>query len=544
MTKGEGIEARLAPLLFAAAATLPNQIAPDKPFVERVEVNVRTILVVIKTKDGRPNPAPAIGDMEIREDGVPVRIVGIDPVWSVRQDFGPAGETSNPPESRPAAEATPPGLTQYLYIDAATLGAFSVRRLSRALVPSAARIASTGPFGIVVADPSPQMRLEPTRDAARIRDALEAAGHAVSGRERLLSARRQALDEVRQDPVRSLKSGRIQSAAEQELQMVRTSLESLRGWAAPFGAGRPMLLYLASDGFDVDASEAYRETLGPAAMAGDDASTLISLQSDFATRGARLLDEASQELAALGITVVGIALGSRLPESANDASVSGGPAFRSNRSEGPESVFVRPMEPLRMIASETGGDVATSEAALSKVLADNADAYFVSFRSDRPPDGGVHRIEIASRRADLSVRGPRVLTEGSPASVATRQTVRALRGEATPGDLPLRIALDGVERQSKRSSGILHVTADFAPIEDALEIVETARMRVTIAVEVEGAKEPFVSHDEVSAPRTGEGSLWSYDAPISWPKKGRRVAVTVEELQTGSRATAVIDLPR
>ncbi len=541
MTEGEGTAARFAPLLFAAAAAL---LAQDKPFVERVQVNVRTILVVVRTSDGRPaHPALVPGDLEVREDGVPVRILGIDAVQSSK----PGAETSREagePLSPPAPAGMPPGLTQYLYIDAPMLGAFSVRRLSRALVPSAAELASTGPFGIVVADPSPLTRLEPTRDAARIRDALEATGRAVSGRERLLIARRQTLDEVRQDPGRSLKSGRIQSAAEQELQIVRASLESLRGWAAPFGSGRPMILYLASDGFDVDTSEAYREALGPEAMAGDDASTLISLQTDFATRGARLLDETSQELAALGVTVVGVSLGSHLPESANDASVSGGPAFRLNRSEGPQSVFVRPMEPLRMIAGETGGDVATTEGALSKLLAESGDAYFVSFRSDRPPDGGVHRIEIASRRADLNVRGPRVLTEGSPASVAAGRTVRALRGEATPGDLTVRLALDGVQKDSKKFSGTLHVTSDFDPIVDALELLETAKVRVTIAVEVEGAKEPFVTHDEVNAPRMGEGTLWSYDAPITWPKKGRRVAVTVEELRTGSRGTAALDLPR
>jgi hypothetical protein len=33
------------------------------------------------------------------------------------------------------------------------------------------------------------------------------------------------------------------------------------------------------------------------------------------------------------------------------------------------------------------------------------------------------------------------------------------------------------------------------------------------------------------------------DLPIRWPAKGRRVAVTVEELKTGTRGTATIDLP-
>lgn len=544
MIRGEETAARIAPLLFAAATALPAQTAPEKPFVERVEVNVRSVFVVIRGKDGRvPSPAVAADDIEIRVDGTPVRILGVDPIRSA------APRTAEPPPAAPMGEPASPApaparITQYLYIDAPMLRIFSVKTLARALSPQIDALAATGPVGIVVADPSPATRLAPTDDAAKLRAAIERLSHDVSGRESLIIARRQAMDDIRPDPRRALKSGRLESAAEQDLQIFRTSLEALRSWAAPLGHG-PLVLYFVSDGFDVDASEAYREALGPAAVVGEDGPTLISLQADFATRGARLVAETSQELAALGVTVVPISLGSRLPESSNDASADGSALFRSNQSSGPQFLFARPLEPLQIIAEATGGEVAISRAGLAKIVGENDRAYLVSFRLEEPPGGGVHKLEIASRRAGLTVRGPRVFLEGAPRSVAAGTTVRALRGESVAGNLAVRLALDDVRKGVKASTATLHVTVDFDPFIDVLEMLEkTAKLRVTIAVEVAGARGPFVTYDELDAPRTGEGTLWSYEAPISWPKKGRRVAVTVEELQTGSRGTAGLDLPQ
>ena len=64
-------------LLAAASGNAQEQPPPSKPFVERVDVNVRSVLVLIRDPLGRRlrNP-PGVADLEIRENGVPVEIVG------------------------------------------------------------------------------------------------------------------------------------------------------------------------------------------------------------------------------------------------------------------------------------------------------------------------------------------------------------------------------------------------------------------------------------------------------------------------------------
>ena len=94
-----------------------------------------------------------------------------------------------------------------------------------------------------------------------------------------------------------------------------------------------------------------------------------------------------------------------------------------------------------------------------------------------------------------------------------------------------------------RTKGRLVVSADFAAIAEALERVGPPRARVTVAVEIPG-KTPFVSHEDVAIEHSGEGSVWYYEAGITWPREATRVSVTVEELGTGLAGGAVAALPR
>jgi hypothetical protein len=108
--------------------------------------------------------------------------------------------------------------------------------------------------------------------------------------------------------------------------------------------------------------------------------------------------------------------------------------------------------------------------------------------------------------------------------------------------MPIRLSVDGVARNGKQYTGVLHVDADLASLVSTLELLQGGRMRVTIAVDVTGAKEPFTTSQEFDVPAKQAG--WGADIPISWPVKGRKVAVTVEELKTGTRATGAVDLPK
>jgi hypothetical protein len=90
--------------------------------------------------------------------------------------------------------------------------------------------------------------------------------------------------------------------------------------------------------------------------------------------------------------------------------------------------------------------------------------------------------------------------------------------------------------------GELHVSADLAEIAVPLEKVGPGRIRVTLALEAKGSK-PFVHHDEMDISRDDTGTTWLYNAPFEWPPEAERIAVTVEELKTGARGTAVAGLP-
>jgi hypothetical protein len=126
---------------------------------------------------------------------------------------------------------------------------------------------------------------------------------------------------------------------------------------------------------------------------------------------------------------------------------------------------------------------------------------------------------------------------------------RAVRELSAPKKLakdaiPVTADVSPEERLDKgRTKGKLVVSADFAAIADALERVGPPRVRVTIAVEIPG-KPPFVSHEDVTIDHSGEGTVWYYEAGITWPKEATRVSVTVEELGTGFAGGAVAALPQ
>ena len=78
MRKRLSHSAAAAAILALLVEGAPAQTAQEKPFVERVEVNVRTILVRITDRDGKPpSPAPGAEDLQILEDGKPMRVLGV-----------------------------------------------------------------------------------------------------------------------------------------------------------------------------------------------------------------------------------------------------------------------------------------------------------------------------------------------------------------------------------------------------------------------------------------------------------------------------------
>jgi len=539
-----------AGILLLAYAPLDAAMVQEHPYVERVEVNVRTVLVRITDRDGRaPSPPPGPEDIQVLEDGVSVQVLGVDPA---RNPAPTVVAAPNSIPSAPIAEASSAsrgsdGIPQHLYVDTTMLEVHSVRRLAKVFGQSLDSVLANGSLEIVVADPQPRQVLASTRDVLAIQRALLSLGNDISGKQHLIHLRQSTINTLRTSFCSNLEM-QTRVAAEQELRIIEVSLARFVRWAASLGGQRPDVVYLVSDGFDTNVVDTYTKVIQQVTTGarscpggGKPGGRLFSeLQSEFAAKGGEMTGQAARSLAALGVEAVPIALGGNLRDFGNDASVSGGVLYRST--SGPVPTFAGPIDPLRILAATTGGEVVTSDRHLPAVLGGFSNSFYVSFRSGHSADGKVHDLRVTSRRPGLSVRSQQFITEGVSDSFAKGVTVRALHEPALEGGLPVRLAIDGVKRHENDSTGTLHVDTDLESLTSTLETLKGGRMRVTIAVEVEDAVEPFATSQEFDVPFVDAG--WGTDFPLRWPAKGRRVAVTVEELKTGTRGTAAIDLPK
>src|ERR1700682_4676679 len=105
---GAGLSAAGSAVLALGAGFASGQetLPASKPFVERVDVNVRSVLVVIRDPLGRRLPSPpGAADLEIRENGVAVEILGGDPAL---RETRPAASIPTAPQTSGHALAAMP----------------------------------------------------------------------------------------------------------------------------------------------------------------------------------------------------------------------------------------------------------------------------------------------------------------------------------------------------------------------------------------------------------------------------------------------------
>jgi hypothetical protein len=207
--------------------------------------------------------------------------------------------------------------------------------------------------------------------------------------------------------------------------------------------------------------------------------------------------------------------------------------------------FARPIEPLHLIAAATGGEVVSTETKLAERVGSLGGLYLVTFRTTAPPDGTAHELSVAGADPSIKISAPRYLAAGTLSSAAAAKTTTALAsGHPANAGLEVGVSVEAIGRAGrKKIQGELSVSADLGTVAPALEKLGPGRVRVTIAVEIPDS-EPFISHDEVALDHSGEGTMWLYEAKIIWPPEATRVAVTIEELETGASGTGVADLPK
>jgi len=525
--------------------------ARPAPYVEKVEVRVRTILVFATDAKGNPLAAPLTpADLQILENGAAAEILAVEPA---RPPKSPKAATPSPaapaeaPAAAPAAETATP---QYLYLDTSTLNSRSMKLVADTVAGHLDAVLATGPLEIVVADATPRVLLPATTDAAKIRHALDELGTTVPGKERLLSVRRDALREIRgtQDgatsSVASNTRAHIRSAASQELALLRTSFHRLEAWAAARPDARAGILYYANDGFDVDPIETYRNTVSSQDVALRQ--EILQLQAEYGGEVSKLLAHVEGTLAGKGLTTIALALGGTSAEFANSAGnmgKKGAGAMRRPLDEAPLFFYTRPAEPLRLIADATGGEVVSTSTRFGTALDHIGGAWLVTFRVRAQPDGRPHPLAVTATRAGITVRASHHLLTGSPQALSLERATRVLEGSEAPADVPVLATLSGIAKASSGATGgMLRIAANFSALSEALGVGEGAivPLRLSLAVDL-GGGEPFTSSEEVDW--RPESSSWRYQLPLTWPSEARRIAVVVEEISTGSTGAAVVAIP-
>ena len=540
-----GPRAGVLTLTILAAVGAPAQQQPPG-FTEKVEVNVRTVLAVVTNAKGKPVERPlSVEEVEVLEDGIPAKVLGVDVVRPVKT-AGSAGIEHPRTESTPAAPAEAfARMPQILYLDASLLQKQSVKKVCEMTAKNLDALLARGPLEIVLADPEPKTVLPGTADPAAVRAALASLAKTARGRDRVLEVRADfipganSLTSKGRDLDALEKRMHARAAIQEEVHLVRQSLERLEKWVGLRTDRRPAVLYLASDGFDLVLTDFYRNYL--------DGADGEQLKMEFVPQIPNMVARTESALANQGLMTVPLAIGGAEAFLGNSPSIVGKRPISDLRnpiSDAPTFLFVRPLDPLREIAGATGGEVVTRADHFALALDRLASAVAITYRMNRPPDGRVHKLEVRTTRPGVALRAARSVLDAPELAASAQAAVQALESVPATGTLPVEILVDLLEvKPDKRLVGDVQVSVDLASIVDALEKVGPGRMRVTLAVRAPG-QQPFVHHEEIDLAREGAGTSWEYAFPLEWPPEATRVALTVEELKTGARGTAAADLPK
>jgi hypothetical protein len=518
------------------------QDAKEQRFVERVEVRVRTAIVFVTDKDNKAVPAKlSPGDLVATESGEQVEILSVEPL------LGTARRTDQSSNSSSWSPPTAGSVTQYLYLDTLALNQRTTPQLARLIEQNLERLLEVGPLEIVIANPSPRVLQAATQDVTILKAKLQRLPRDAPGQERLLMARRDALQELRdaingRSPMATQESARstIRMNVTLELSLLKQSLNHLEQWAARRPDDQAGILYLCNDGFDTDPLEIYREAI-PRNM-GTLRQEVFMLSSEFAAEVPKMISKTERTLAGKGLTTIPVAIGGMLAEYVGNASnidTRGNAALLRLADGSPLFFYARPYESLLHAADATGGEVVSSASAFGKLADRFASAYVVTLRSRSVADGRPHEFMIASRRPDLTVRSSRYVVTGSPAAASESRAIRVLEGSEGPTDMPLVASVSDVGSSQGRFSGQLRLAVNFAALAPALGDGAPVHLRVSLAVDLNDSN-PFTSSEEVDW--VASSTSWRYQIPMTWPKGARRLAVVVEELSTGASASTIVDL--
>jgi hypothetical protein len=163
VTRRPSLFLTLSVLAATSAAAQTQQQPPG--FTEKVEVNVRTVLAIVTDARGKPFERPlSAEDVEVLEDGIPAKVLGVDAVRTGRTAGAIVGKPLPRTEVSPAAQPEVLArVPQVLYLDASLLQKQSIEKVCEMMAKNLETLLARGPLEIVLADPEPQTSLRVRR---------------------------------------------------------------------------------------------------------------------------------------------------------------------------------------------------------------------------------------------------------------------------------------------------------------------------------------------------------------------------------------------
>ncbi len=542
-------------LLAPPAAILAEQgEEPGESFVDRVDVTAVELMIDVRDKKGLRVLGLGADDFEVLEDGAPMIVLGVD--YPPPAAPGPAIAPLAPAAPAPAAAelaAPPQDRWRFLiYIDLLLTRKRSLRRAVKTLSGQVDELVALGPVEVVMANPQPRVMLPFSRDAEVVREVLGSLQERAGGHE-LVRIRREFLRhmdmrfEMQPEADTEAVLNLIRGSIRQEYLIVRQRLLTLAQWFAAYGHVPASAAILVSDGFDLSLTDFYISAASRPEV------ELRLTQEISRYRVDPLIAELAREIAAHGWTSVLMALGGSPPDAA-DASLAYRDRFRAiaefselrtAAGETPVSTLERPVEPLKLVAEETGGEVMTGRKTAGQALARIGDRMRLSYQADRPSDGRMHRVEVRLRRRGLKLLAPQRVRSPTLRQIAGARARRLLISDLEAGDLPVRLTLgelDGgdsrrLEVETVFDLNLLRPLLISRPAPQGAPQTPKVPFAFTYGVELAGS--PPAIHrvtQEVALPDRDAAAPWprfNYKVILDLPANARRISVVVEEPASG-----------
>jgi VWFA-related protein len=408
-----------------------------------------------------------------------------------------------------------------VYIDRVLTGPRTLRAAAGTLAEQAARLAALGTVEVVVAEPDPRLAAGPTREAPAIDEALSKLWLENDGRDDVRGLRQRFREEKAEGGVDP--ADRAAQALETETRLVRRQQDAFVEWLAAQGGDGPRVVFLVSDGFDVNPAKFYRGSLAE----GEGA-----LEKTAA--------EAARTVSALGWTVYPMPVGDATlpdlrrvrPRSTPQLPVGGTITLGRKPTEEsqppPPPALLAPQEPLNWMAEASGGELLTQPSELPATLARLGSRFLVRYEAPRPEDGRPRAVQIATTRQDLRVRSRRWDVEGWPEWIGAERAGRIADGEDEVG-LEISSRLQKPEAAGEPGTLDLRIESPEVP---------AGPLRVTLAGP--GGRGAF-HHVLTAADRAGEEPN-VYHLPVTLPEGEDTVAVLVEPMAGGVWGGQVVTL--